>query len=258
MLGSLINPRVAHDELLEAGFHKLQPLLVKALEGEKFRLREGSDDIALELAVTAQGIAKAAEILAGQFTLVATNVPYLGRGKQNEIIQDYCERVHPDAKSDLATCFVERCLAFCASTGITALVTPQNWWFSSTYKNLRREILTTRSLHFAATLGEEAWQAFGDRGPFAGLVGFGSQRAAATQVFMGLDALPKKTIEEKIAELEHGETLVLSQADLRGNPDFRIAVAAPSRLATLEAYAKSYQGIKTGDDERDLPLLLGV
>ena len=30
-----------------------------------------------ELAVTARGIARAGEILAGQFTLVATNVPYL-------------------------------------------------------------------------------------------------------------------------------------------------------------------------------------
>ena len=34
---------------------------------------------ALELAVIAQGLAKAAELLAGQFTLVITNVPYLKR-----------------------------------------------------------------------------------------------------------------------------------------------------------------------------------
>ena len=39
-----------------------------------------------EMAVTAQGLAKAAEILAGQFTLVATNVPYLGHRKQDEIV----------------------------------------------------------------------------------------------------------------------------------------------------------------------------
>ena len=69
------------------------------------------------MAVTARGLAKAAEILAGQFTLVATNVPYLGRGKQDEVLKDYCERVHPEAQSDLATCFVERCLDFCAAGG---------------------------------------------------------------------------------------------------------------------------------------------
>ena len=92
VLGSLINPRAGEGDLLEAGFHELQPLLEKALA------QETKDDTAHEMAVTAHGLAKAAEILAGQFTLVATNVPYLGRGKQDEVLKDYCERVHPDAK----------------------------------------------------------------------------------------------------------------------------------------------------------------
>jgi len=244
VLGSLINPRATGGDLIEADFHELQPLLEKALA------QEAKDDTAHEMAVTARGLAKAAEILAGQFTLIATNVPYLGRGKQDAVLQDYCERVHPVAKSDLATCFVERCIAFCSRGGVTALVTPQNWWFSSTYKTLRQQILTGRSLHFATTLGEEAWQAFGDRGPFAGLICFGTDHAPSEQYFAGIDALPRKTISEKIVELERGEILVLSQAELRNNPDHRIAVAVPSRTATLEAFAKSYQGIKTGDDEK--------
>ena len=86
VLGSLINPRAGEGDLLEAGFHELQPLLEKALA------QETKDDTAHEMAVTARGLAKAAEILAGQFTLVATNVPYLGRGKQDEVLKDYCER----------------------------------------------------------------------------------------------------------------------------------------------------------------------
>ena len=78
MLGSLINPRAGEGDLLVAAFHELQPLLEKALA------QETKDDTAHEMAVTARGLAKAAEILAGQFTLVATNVPYLGRGGQDE------------------------------------------------------------------------------------------------------------------------------------------------------------------------------
>ena len=76
VLGSLINPRVGGGDLLRADFHELQPLLEAALGSGKPR-----DDTAHELAVTAQGVARAAEILAGQFTLVATNVPYLGTWK---------------------------------------------------------------------------------------------------------------------------------------------------------------------------------
>jgi hypothetical protein len=42
--------------LLESAFHELQPLLEKALA------KETKDDIAHEMAVTARGLAKAAEI----------------------------------------------------------------------------------------------------------------------------------------------------------------------------------------------------
>ena len=82
VLGSLINPRAGGGDLLEAEFHELQPLLEKALA------QETKDDTAHEMAVTARGLAKAAEILAGQFTLVATNVPYLGRAKQDEVLKE--------------------------------------------------------------------------------------------------------------------------------------------------------------------------
>jgi type I restriction-modification system DNA methylase subunit len=150
VLGSLINPRAAEGDLLESGFHELQPLLEKALA------RETKDDYAHEMAVTARGLAKAAEILASQFTLVATNVPYLGRLKQNELLREYCERVHPDSKADLATCFIERCFAFCANGGSAALVTPQNWLFLGTFTNLRETFLKTKSWNAVVQLGEEA------------------------------------------------------------------------------------------------------
>ena len=60
--------------------------------------------------MTAQGMARAAELLTGQYTLVITNVPYLARGKQDERLRSFCERRYPAAKNDLATVFLERCL----------------------------------------------------------------------------------------------------------------------------------------------------
>ncbi|HYD49660.1 MAG TPA: hypothetical protein VEB21_14990 [Terriglobales bacterium] len=76
VLGSLINPRAHKGDLLVAAFDELQPLLEKVLA------KETKNDVAREMTVTARGLSKAAEILADQFTLVATNVPYLGAGKQ--------------------------------------------------------------------------------------------------------------------------------------------------------------------------------
>lgn len=152
MLGSLINPRAGEGDLLEAGFHELQPLLERALA------QETKDVTAHEMAVTAHGLNKAAEILSRQFTLVATNVPYLGRGKQDEVLQDYCEHLHVNAKADLATCFVERCFEFCATSGTTVLVSPQNWYFLGTYKKLRRQLFKTAKWNLAVKLGPAAFQ----------------------------------------------------------------------------------------------------
>ena len=63
--------------------------------------QETRDDTAHEMAVAACGLTKAAEILLGNFMLVATNVPYLGRLKQDAILRDYCKLAYPDAKADL-------------------------------------------------------------------------------------------------------------------------------------------------------------
>ena len=107
VLGSLIDPKRIGGSLFVAEFERVQRLVESALASEQ------SDEAAHELAVTAQGLVKAVRILADSFTLVATNVPYLGQRKQGPVLEDYCERFHPRAKADLATCFIERCLALC-------------------------------------------------------------------------------------------------------------------------------------------------
>ena len=241
VLGSLINPRAGDGDLLVAAFHELQPLLEKALA------QETKDDTAHEMAVTARGLAKAAEILAGQFTLVATNVPYLGRGKQDDMLKDYCERVHPEAKADLATCFIERCLGFCDRGGTSALVTPQNWWFLGSYKPVRDNLLTRWSVHFIVTLGEEAWQSFGDRGPVAALMIAQTTPPIEGHEMAALDALPKRTITEKAAEMCQGAIRLLTQSGQYGNPDHRILVDAPISGPLLQACADSFQGVSPAD-----------
>ena len=244
VLGSLINPRGGEGDLLEAAFHELQPLLEKALA------QETENDAAHEMVVTARGLAKAAEILASQFTLVATNVPYLGRGKQDEVLMSYCERVHPEAKADLATCFIERSLSFCTTRGSTALVTPQNWWFLGSFKQLRNRLLTTKCLNAIATLGEEAWQSFGDRGPVAALIVISSDPPSGANSMIALDALPKRTIKEKITELIEGQALLLLQADQQKNPDFRLTIERTAGGTLLAYLAESHHGLTTGDSER--------
>ncbi|MFM2005949.1 MAG: hypothetical protein RLZZ09_1604, partial [Pseudomonadota bacterium] len=246
VLGSLINPRAGGGDLLEADFHELQPLLEQALA------QETKDDTAHEMAVTARGVAKAAEILAGQFTLVATNVPYLGRGKQDEVLADYCERVHPDAKADLATCFIERSLTFCARDGSTALITPQNWLFLKRYKRLRQDILTRSQVNAVGRLGAGAFETIGGEVVNVALVVSSSAKPCDNQFIASVSAESDNTPQAKARRLSIVDFLMLKQAEQLRNPDSAIIAAELSDQTLLKNYADSYQGIGTSDNAQFL------
>jgi hypothetical protein len=249
VLGSLINPHAGGD-LLEAGFQELRPLLEKALVAEKTSgyLREGAENsMDLEVAVTAQGIAKAAEILAGQFTLVATNVPYLGRGKQNELLQDYCERVHPDAKADLATCFVERSLEFCSHGGSTALVTPQNWLFMGSYKKFRSALLIDEQWDWILRLGEHAFDSPSAAGAFVALFSLTHRTAKKGHQLMAVEAADESTPDEKATAALTKPVLALEQVLQLKNPDARVSFVTHENVQRLSEFCASFLGLGTGD-----------
>jgi len=243
VLGSLINPRASGGDLLEAEFHELQPLLEKALS------QEAKDDTAHEMAVTARGIAKAAEILASQFTLVATNVPYLGRGKQEVVLQSYCERVHPDAKADLATCFVERCEQFCEVGGSTALVTPQNWLFLATYQALRKQLLKRASICFVAELGAGAFQTPLYDFSFA-LFLVTNSRSQLNSKYSSVVASTYRALDEKVEALASSECFQIAVETVSAQCDCRILTQPTDANARpLSEIAVPNTGLQTGDNE---------
>ncbi|MCI0541634.1 MAG: BREX-1 system adenine-specific DNA-methyltransferase PglX [Verrucomicrobiales bacterium] len=245
VLGSLINPRALDGDLLLAEFHQLQPLLEQALQREK------SDD-AHELAVTAQGVAKAAEILARQFTLVATNVPYLGRAKQDEILQEHCERVYPEAKADLATCFMERCLDFCAGGGSTALVTPQNWLFLTSYEEIRIKLLKDARWSFALRLGPGAFETITGEVVKASLLAITKGKPSPDSTFFGLDVSGEEGCLRKAEGLGHSPLNLLVQVDQVKNPDSRITTEPLAGGELLSKVADFGKGSTSGDRPRFL------
>lgn len=242
VLGSLINPRAGGEgNLIEAGFQELHPLLAKALA------EESSDDSALEMAVTAQGIAKAAEILAGQFTLVATNVPYLGRGNQETILLDYCERVHPEGSADLATCFVERCHAFARDGGSAALVTPQSWLFLAAYKKLRKRLLNYTEWNAVARLGAHAFETIGGEVVNVSLIVHSCRTPMPPQSFIGLDVAADDSPVAKAKSLLGAAGSLTSQRQQLSNPDWIIQLGAESGLTRVKEFAFVRGGITSSD-----------
>jgi hypothetical protein len=241
VLGSLINPRSSGD-LLVAEFHELQPLLEKALA------QETKDDAVHEMAVTARGLAKAAEILAGQFTLVATNVPYLGRGKQSDELKDYCDNFHADAKGDLATCFLERCLGFAAESGTASLVTPQAWLYLDKFKRLREHLVAATSWSHIVILGENGFQSPQAAGAFAALASISPAVRQEAVAFLGIDVSKLESPEEKSLALARGEFQAVPQLAQANNPDTRIGFGESGGGKLLGTFAHGLHGQGSFDD----------
>jgi hypothetical protein len=243
VLGSLINPRAAEADLLVAGFQELQPLLENVL------VHETQDATGHEIAVTARGLTKAAEILSGQFTLVATNVPYLISRKQDSVLQEFCASYFPSSKGDLATTFVERGLSFLSEAGTQAIVSPQNWLFLGSYEELRSGLLRRNSFNLVARLGAKGFQTpMWDFNVALFLVS--ASTPAKGHPLVGLTVESDSSFEEKVAGLPCTSVSSVPQLGQLENPGAALTFSAPSSLTPLSRYASAPNGSHGGDSPR--------
>ena len=240
-LGSLIDPRRAGGDVFTAGFEALEPLLGPVLAAAE------SDTETAEMAVAARGMAKAAELLGRRFTLVATNVPFLGRGKQHETMQDHLAKHFDDAKRDLATAMLRRLLGFADTGGTVAAVTPQNWLFLNAYAKLRQRVLRETTLNAVAALGPRAFETISGEVVNTALMTLTAAPLPNGAAFAGFDANDGVDAAAKARALSQGALSLPAQAAQNANPDRRISMSEGASGPLLQEYARAYQGIATGD-----------
>ena len=246
-LGSLINPA----RLIGGSMHadNLGPLL-KMLNTAFAREDAAKRTLApeeFELGVTAQGLAYAAQLLAGRYHLTITNVPYLARGKQDDLLRDFIETHYPTGKADLATAFVLRCLEFCAEAGTTALVTPQNWLFLGSYRKLREQLLERVKWDIIARLGEHGFGSPAAAGAFVAMFALTRIGPTHSHEIAGLDVSDKKRPEAKDVALQNEVVVFISQHGQTQKPDARISLDTHSNEPPLSDYCSSFLGLGTGD-----------
>ena len=240
-LGSLINPLLARGDIVEADYQELAPLLEQALKDER------ADESTHELAVSAQGIAQAAQILTTEFALVATNVPFLGREKQSETLKSYVDQHYPTGRTDLACAMLKRSLDFCQSSGRAATVSPQYWLFLGRYKGFRRSILESDHIAIVARLGSGAFETIGGEVVNACLTVIGGPVDMSSQLAC-IDVSMVIGPDAKAAGLISCETTSLSQEQQKSNPDTVIGYQADPSKALLQEYCYCYQGLATSDN----------
>ena len=253
-LGSLIDPSTLKANLFQSGFESVRELLTAALEQER------TSDEQTERAVAALGMARAAELLMGRYTVIATNVPYLARGRQGEILRRFCEQHYPAAKQDLATVFLERCLKLCAKGGTASLVLPQNWLFLARYQKLRKKLLKTETWHLLARLGPGAFDTISgevvkvilltmSRGRPTHVSSGVFDESTAAGLMYGLDVSEFRTASEKADQLRYVEIKSVGQSQQLKNPDARITFSPEYHIVLLSKDAISMRGIVSGDSD---------
>ncbi len=248
VLGSLIAPRALEATLYQRDFESVRELFAAVLEQER------TTDEQIERAVTAQGMARAAELLTSRYTLVITNVPYLARGKQGERLRAFCELQYPAAKNDLATVFLERCLDLCMEGGTASLVLPQNWLFLTSYRKLREKLLKAETWHLLSRLGEGGFDSSAAAGAFVALLTLSDCKptTAAQGTMYGLDVSKSRPASEKAAQLSQAEVKGVEQAQQLENPDARISLRPLDTSEWLSEIADYGKGSTTGDGLRFL------
>lgn len=243
MLGSLINPSELPADLITANYETIQPYLAAILKVEN------ADDETRERAIAAAGMVKAADLLDGEYTLVITNVPYLGRIKQDENLRSFCDDNYRCARSDLATCFVQRCLNLCAPRSAVAVVVMQNCLFLATYRKFRIDLLGSATWNIAAKLGPKGFQTpMWDFG--VALLGLTHERPNEGATLSGIELVNVNSPGKKAAALRVTGMGIVAQKDQLINPDASIIFESPSHLKPLSIYAESYQGASTVEIER--------
>lgn len=249
-LGSLIDPRNEAEistsakgqiSLDDVSWRELGPLLTRALQ------KELVDPAAAVLGEEAVGLARAADLLSSRFVLVATNVPYLKRARQNATLASYCDARYPDAIHDLALAVLDR---IAKSAQSIACVLPHSWLFMSWNRQFRERWLRDRSWRFIAHIGPGGFTSISGEvvNVILGVWSTSPPTAEAAMAVLDIDA--EKGVDAKQTALrQHAVTRISQSAQLR-NPDSKVILEEISGEPLLAELAGGYAGICSGDYAR--------
>lgn len=253
ILGSLLNPAKSLATTLMK-WSELLPILQNSLATKRAEPQS-------EAAIVAHGLSRAVGILAEEYNWVATNVPYLKRGKHSTKLKAFCESDYDDAKNDLATAMVDRCVRFSNVNGTSSLVVPQNWLYLASYSAFRRRMLKSCIWHSVIRLGPSAFSTISGEVVKAVLLSFSNCPVSATPVRSSkdlvwstdrisvLDVSDIGLVEEKAKSIAKAPMTTISQKTQLSNPDSRITFDDVGGVL-LETLGAALNGMHGADSPR--------
>lgn len=202
------------------------------------------------------------EHLSRTFDVVVANPPYMGSSNFDPWTSAWIKANYPDVKSDLCTCFIERCIDMLVKDGFSGLTTSNCWMFLSSYEKLREVIIDRHSIISLVQLSVH-----GFKGIAAQVCTFVLGKTHSKGLLGGYvrlndfdhHSLQESKTVEAIQNPACGWFYRADASTFKDIPGTPIAYWASSNLirafqknSPLSNYAMPRQGLKTGDNDRFL------
>lgn len=204
-------------------------------------------DADIETISTAKGLSKAAWLLSSKYDWIITNVPYLARGKQCQLLRVFCETNYSLGKSDLANVFFERIINLNKYGGVASVVLPQNWLFLKSYKEFRRWLLQSTQWNYLSKLGQGAFETISGEVVKAVLITVSKNDVNGQTLLKGTDVSEINGASNKAVALTKSLVKTINQHSQLQNPDARIILEKVSNASRLEVFSSCVQGLRPAD-----------
>lgn len=250
-LGSLIDPRLSEhqdglfgrDLSVGVSADHVRTLLGVALAGE--------GQAGTVLGHAAEDVVHAATLLGDQYTLVATNPPYLTRQKMAEALRDHLDIHFGRAGGDIAAAFIMRALAMAAPDGSVAMVLPLAWHAQPAYRELRKSVLENNRWSLTAVLGSGAFRTISGQVVTTSLSVISARPPEQGDVIAAVEVSSEKGLDSKAAALRAAPTIQVTPSGLLKFDGHRIVVSRVDPATTrLGVVADSRTGTRTSDNQR--------
>jgi hypothetical protein len=249
VLGSLINPAKSSAASI-VDWNKLSGALNSALEKEsKKEVGSGGEIENSEAAVVAQGLAKAAIMLADKYYWVTTNVPFRQTDDLDDRLKKHIEKKYIESKTDLATVFQERVMSFLEFGGCSCVVLPQSFLYKDYYAKYREKTFILFEYKLLSRLGPSAFKEISGEEVKVVLSIKLNNESHGESYFSQIDA-SDYSYEEKPGQLRSSDPIVWKQNNALISKKSVVRLYDEGNDQLLEDVCTFSNGVQTGDYPR--------
>ena len=103
-------------------------------------------------------LVRVAQTLAQKYDVVVTNPPYMGSDGMSAKLSTYVKKNYAASRADLYATFISKCGVFTKPNGYQAMITMHSWMFLSSFENLRKSILQSKTILNMCHLGARSFE----------------------------------------------------------------------------------------------------